>query len=187
MIKTFISKTGGGKSLCLMLEAAKQSGKDVAFISLEMSAETIKKRIGLIGTDAKSFNIITPTESNYKNLGLWLNKKIETLCQEVDVICVDAIDLIPGFNVEKLDNICFGSMMNQCEELWASMNVCREIKGFSKSVIEKTDGQSEFIKVKQICSRVEHPLMPGVFLIESVDLEKKEIKYHNASNLLKSK
>lgn len=182
MIKGFISKPGGGKSLCLMAEAAVQENKKVAFISLEMDEKTIRKRLDAIRPKTKEFNIYTP--GSFSSLENWLCKKVSKLSDEVDLICVDAVDMTPKLSLEKLHKACFGDFMSQCSELWVSMHY----KPFADALTIPAvrNAEDEYFKVKQISIRTQHNLLPGINLIEAVDLETNEIKTYNISNLLKN-
>ncbi len=185
MIKGFISKPGHGKSLCLMVEAAAQENKKVAFISLEMDEKTIRKRLDAIRLKTKEFNIYTP--GSFSNLENWLCKKVEKLSDEVDLICIDSVDISPKLNLEKLHKACFGNFMSQCDNLWVSRHALNSIPRTNEfTLVSVQNTQDEFFTVKQICRKIQHNLLPSFSLIEAVDLETNEIKTYNISNLLKT-
>lgn len=183
MIKGFISKTGNGKSLSLLIEAAAQENKKVAFISLEMDEQTILKRLESLKSKTKEFNIYTP--NSFSNLDSWICKKLEKLSDEVDLICIDAVDNADNLTFEKLHSVCFGNFMNQCNELWVSLHIKKNLTENSCLVSEKHIS-NEIFKVKQISRKIENNLLPGVKFIEAVDLENNEVKTYNLSNIFKS-
>ena len=200
MVETFISHTGSGKSGCMLIESAKQTGKNVAFISLEISVKEIMSRLVHINPTANSFRVFAPRVDE-KTLSSWLVKKIAQLAEDFDIICVDAVDSVffdagdikssgQSKFIEKINNACFNGFMTQCESLWVSKNVYRKME-FDEDYIVDAKAIESFeipglIKVKQVCRRVEHPLLPGVFSIEAVDLVTKEVKTYNFSKLFKN-
>ena len=192
MIKEFISRTGGGKSAALLFEAARQKGKKVAFISLEMTAKHVIQRLQYITVTAEKLIVFNP-DGEYRNLSIWLQKKIEKLIEEFDIICVDAVDIVPNLDLKNLNNICFGNIMNQCDDLWISRNIAKPIfpSLHSEATIDRitayTDKLPDYVSLKQIVRRIEHPLLPEVALVEAIDFENKEVKMYNMSNLLKNK
>lgn len=197
MVETFISRAGAGKSGCMLIEAAKQKGKDVAFISLEMTEKEILRRLECIGTTTKSFRIITP-KAECKSLNAWLLKILPLLAEDYDIICIDAIDvasvkygLAKKADFEKINDACFKTFMTQCESLWVTHGVYRKME-FDEDYISNPEAVASFeipgiVRVKQVCRRIEHPLLPGMYSIEAVDLVAKEVKTYNFSKLFKNK
>lgn len=196
MVESFISKAGQGKSTCMLIEAAQQTGKHVAFISLEMSERQIMKRLKCINPTTKSFVVFTPV-GEYKTINSWLYKKVTQLSEDFDIICVDAIDLAssgPTFyskaDLEKINDACFKGFMTQCESLWVSKNVYQKME-FDEDYLDNPMSIESFeikglLKVKQVCRRIEHPLLPGTYSNEAVDLITKEVKMYNFNKLFKN-
>lgn len=197
MVETFISKSGEGKSACILIEAAKQKDKSVAFISFEMTTQEIMRRLDCINPTAKEITVFTPS-GNEKTLSVWLKDKLNQLAEKFDIICIDTVDLAASGNsvfklsdYEEINQACFGGFMTQCESLWISQNVHRKMnygENYAESVASIESFEIEgLLKVKQICRKIEHPLLPGVSLIESVDLITNEIKIYNLSKIFKNK
>lgn len=204
MVETFISKAGQGKSACMLIEAAKQSGKSVAFISLEMTTKEIMQRLKLIKPTTNNFRVFSPREGeakfcfrrDEKTLSSWLMDKLSQLAEDFDIICIDAVEnSVNGYlkksDYERLNKACFGGFMSQCESLWVSQHINDKLaygENYMESIVAVESAEIEgLVKVKQICRKIEHPLLPNTFLIESVDLVKKEVHAYNLSNLFKNK
>lgn len=195
MVETFISKAGQGKSICLLIEAAKQSEKSVAFISLEMTTQEIMKRLVCIKPTTNNFRVFSP-RGDEKTLSSWLMNKLSQLAEDFDIICIDAVEnSVNGYlkksDYERLNKACFGGFMSQCESLWVSQHVNYKLaygEDYMESIVAVESAEIEgLVKVKQICRKIEHPLLPNTFLIESVDLVKKEVHAYNLNNIFKNK
>ncbi len=187
MIKAFISQAAQGKSISLILEAASQENKKVAFISFEMSANFILKRLESIQNKTHSFVIYVPNTK--ERLNTWLYKRIEKLSEEFDLICIDGVEVVPNLDLKKLNDVCFGNFMNQCTELWISKQT------YNKSFVEnylldikkvKEFEEKNLLTIKQVCRKIDNTLIKNASFIEAVDLEKNEIKTYNLSNLFKN-
>ena len=197
MVETFISQSGQGKSGCMLIEAAKQTGKNIAFISMEMTVGEIMRRLKCINPTTKSFKVFTP-KGDHKSLNRWLIKTLSSLADEFDIICIDAVDMASSKHAffkkedfEKINDACFKGFMTPCESLWVSKNIYRKME-FDEDYILNPSAIESFeieglVKVKQVCRKVEHPLLPGMYSIEAVDLVTKEVKTYNFSNLFKNK
>lgn len=195
MVETFISKAGQGKSACMLIEAAKQNGKSVAFISLEMTTKQIMQRLECIKPTTNNFRVFAP-RGDEKTLGSWLMVKLSQLAEDFDIICIDAVEnSVNGYlkksDYKRLNKACFGGFMSQCESLWVSQHINAKLaygENYMESIVAVESAEIEgIVKVKQICRKIEHPLLPNTFLIESVDLVKKEVHAYNLSNLFKNK
>jgi len=198
MIETFISKSGQGKTGCMLIEAAKQTGKNVAFISLEMPAGEIMRRLKCINPTTNSFKVFTPRGDN-KNLNEWLIEKLNSLSDEFDIICIDGVDccasskysIFKKEDFEKINHVCFKNSMSPCESLWVSKSFYQKLEFDNDYILNPKSIESfeieGLIKVKQVCRRFEHSLLPEVNLIEAIDLITKEVKTYNFSNIFKNK
>ena len=187
MIKAFISKTGGGRTMCAIAECASQKDKKVAFVSLEISQNEIIKRVSKFNPVCEKFTAFS-ISSGITALNFY--KKIKSIVEEYDLICIDSPQLIKCFDMHVLNNICFDNFTNQCQEMWITMQASTKFGDLSVSeigamTIKKTEEQFECLQIKQICRRINHSLVSGNF-IEAVDLETKEVKTYNLSNLFKN-
>jgi hypothetical protein len=183
MIKAFISKVAEGRTLCAIAECALQKNKKVAFISTELSTKKILERFQLFKPQCEKLTVfyiplVVSTAGFYK--------KLEQLSEEYEIICIDLAVSPKKLDLQKLNDSCFHSFMNQCQELWITAQL-QNVPKVDKVLLEKTQKENELIQVKQICRKIEHPFISGVSLIEAVDLETKEIKTYNLTNLFKNK
>lgn len=205
MIKSFIGKSGGGKSLCMLAEAVSQKDKKVAFISLEVDMPFLLKRLSQLPVNSNSLLLFNPPLEKTKTLSNWIFDKIKDLKSQVDIICIDNVDCVPldGFSLHKFQvlNLFFKQinelLSDSSVELWISKGVNIKMD-FSKNFVqEKKDYLTDLtcvssfevedlIKVKQVCRKVENDLLKDVVLIEAIDLETKEVKTYNLTNLFKN-
>ena len=184
MIKAFISKVAEGRSMCAIAECAAQTNKKVAFISTEMPEEKIVKRFDVF--KPKCSELLIKYIPAYVNSVAELYKRVERFSEEFDLICIDSPHIFKTLNLHKLHDACFGSLMNQCEDLWITIQTNGGPANPSAADIRDAEKQ-KILKVKQVCRKVEHPLIAGTSLIEAVDLETKEVKTYNLSNIFKTK
>lgn len=187
MIKEFISEVNGGKSLALLSQVAEaaKSGKKVVLMTLEVPAETFAKRLAKFGVTG-GVTIIEPN-SNVGYSGKWFFSKIMELASGFEVVAVDSVDVfLKKGDFERLDEVCFGSFMNTCNELWVTRQAMRNsMEKITKADIKKRE-EGGLFKVKQIVRRSNNEMFPEDSFIEVIDLENHEIKYHNLSNIFKN-
>lgn len=185
MIKAFVSKVGEGKSLCMLIEAAAQEGKSVAYFTFELSERQIISRLDKIGVKASKFNICyIPFGSPIKTI----KAKIKRFAEEYDIVCVDGIE-ITKTSLKSINEACFEGFMTQCSELWVTSNVNRMIEDKVNYLAEANMWNSKedtLVKVKQVISKFKNPLIPNDRFIEVIDVEKKVVKVYNLSQILKN-
>lgn len=189
MIKAFISEVGGGRTMCSIAECAAQEGRKIAYISTEISDKKVLERVKAFGPKFDKFVVFHKPIGEYGETANSLYKKIQMLSEEFDLICIDSPHLFKNFSLEKLNEVCFNSAMSSCTELWITMQAQKNfgshsIPMLSAATVKKIEELNPVLKIKQISRRVENSLIPGVSLIEAIDLENKEVKTYNLTNLL---
>lgn len=184
MIKEFLSEVNQGKSLALISAVAEISkqGKKVVFISTELPVQNIANRLSWFGATG-NIKIVKPNHSSR-----FYFSKIIDFASEFDVIAIDAVDvLLKDRDYQKLDDACFGSFMNTCNELWVTRQLHRNsVANMTVGDIKKHE-ESGLFKVKQISRKATHSMFPGSNFLEIMDFETNEIKYYNLSNISKNK
>lgn len=185
MIKAFISKNAGGKTLCSIAECSAQENKKVAFITTEAPEKDILDRFRMFNPVTKKLLVVMST--SLANL----YKKVETLSEDFDVICIDTPHIFPNLDLKKLNELCFGNAMNQCEELWITIQANRTIDlvdraHASESKVIKNSEIKKILKIKQICESVNSEFIPGNRFIRANDLETQEVKTYNLTKIFKN-
>ena len=182
MIKAFISKVGEGRTLCAIAECAAQKNKKVLFITTEVPEHTILQRLKVFEPKCEKLVVkffpITQTMAGFYKL-------IEKSSEEYDVICIDLAVTPKSLDLQKLNDTCFNSFMNQCQELWVTVQANRTLDMSNQALIKKSEIEN-LLMIKQICRKINHPLIGGWFH-EAIDLETKEVKTYNFSKLFKNK
>lgn len=182
MIKAFISKVGEGRTMCAIAECAAQKNKKVVFITTEIPENKIAERFRAFEPKCEKL-LIKYFPITHSIAGFY--KLIEKYSEEYDVICID-MDVSPrGLDLQKLNDTCFNSFTNQCQELWITVQANRTLDMANQSLIKKSEIE-KLLMIKQICRKINHPLIGGWFH-EAIDLEKKEVKTYNFSKLFNNK
>ena len=183
MIKAFIAQVGGGRTLCSVAECLAQKDKKIAYVSCETSVNKIIKFADGFESKCKNFTIFSGHFSNPAQL----YKKLEMLSEEYDLICIDALYVYKNIDYKKIEEICLDNIMNQCQEVWVTMQAkINFIPTLSLENIEEREKKMGNIKIKQLCQKIESRLMPDSVLVQSIDLETKEVKIHNLTNIFKN-
>lgn len=183
MIKAFISKVGEGRTLCAIAECAAQKNKKVVFITTEIHEHKIVKSFDLFkpGCEKLVIKFFPITQST---VGFY--KLIEKYSEEYEVICIDLAISPKSLDLQKLNDSCFKSFMNPCEELWVTVQANRDLNMADHKLVKKSE-KKNLLSIKQICESIQSPLLPGEKLIRAIDLETKEVKIYNINNLFKNK
>lgn len=184
MIKAFVSQVGQGRTLCSVSECVSQVGKKVAYISCETSEKDIMKFAKAFEVKCSKFTVFRVPTGAASNL----YEKVKKLKDEYDIICIDAAYVFPRVSFKKLEEICFDSFFNNCEQLWVTLQLQKEISGYTEKSVLKAFKNSDFenIKIKKVCRIVDNPFMPGVKFVQAIDLETKEINNYNLNKLFKN-
>jgi hypothetical protein len=182
MIKAFISKVSEGRTMCAIAECAAQKNKKVVFITTEIPENKIAERFDAFEPKCEKL-IIKFFPIAHSIAGFY--KLIEKYSEEYDVICIDLAVSPEDLDLQKLNDACFSTFTNQCQELWITVQANRTIDMTNLYLIKKSEIEN-LLTIKQICRKMNHPRVSGWF-IESVDLETKDVKMYNLSKLLKNK
>ncbi len=183
MIKAFISRVGEGKTTCAIAECLAQENKRVAFITTELSTRQILNKAKAFENKSKSFVVFDMPASAMTPLNFY--KKVQKMSEEFDVIYIDCLHFAKGVNLQKLNDSCFGNFMNQCTELWIGMQANREIVWNDLNLVKQTEIEG-LLSIKKICRKIKNNFFPNNVLIEAIDLETRETKIYNFTNLFKN-
>lgn len=182
MIKAFISKVAEGRTMCAIAECAAQKNKKVVFITTEIPENKIVERFDAFEPKCEKL-LIKNFPIAHSIAGFY--KLIEKYSEEYDVICIDLSVSPKSLDLQRLNDACFNTFMNQCQELWVTVQANRTLDMTNHSLIKKSEIK-DLLTIKQICRKINHPLISGWFT-EAVDLETKEVKTYNFSKLFKNK
>lgn len=208
-IQVYASPAGGGKSATMLIDAVRTKGQKIAFISMELRANLILKRISSI---AKYFKIededIDITVFNGAlNPQYDLVGKLEGMKNKYDIIVVDGFDAYPtivegenlkitGYPLE--DKVAFVNRVwfalfadkyffkkeTKCHSIWISTNTYRSVENNPAS-IKFSSSLSDKLEVKKI-SQKKYDEIKEISFVEAIDFDKRIIEQYNLSEIFKT-
>jgi len=208
-IKVYASPAGAGKSATLLIDAVKTQGQKIAFISLEMGASTILKRIDSIVEFFKfeKSDIDITVFSGIPNPQYDLVGKLEEMKNKYDIIVVDGYDTYPtiveGENINHIhsplenkiaftdrvwaalfaDKVFF-KKQTKCHSLWISVNTYRALDNNSSRQIKFPTSLSSKLELKKYSNR-KYDDLSKITYTEVIDFDNRRIDQYNLSEIFK--
>jgi hypothetical protein len=211
MIKAYSSKAGGGKSITMLLDVAKERNKKIAFICLEVPVHnTLKKLDSILNyCEIIQSNINVRFFDGSLGGGYDLIKKLDDLKDDYDIICIDGFDsyrlpkepdlmvsIAPRENLVRsvwssvFANGYFFKRPSRCKEVWVTVNVYNTFGDIGGSKIAYNGiSESAFDKKAVIkkYSRIDRNNLNDETILEVTDFDNRTIENYNLSDILTNK
>lgn len=208
MIKAYSSKAGGGKSITMLLDVAKEKNKKIAFICLEVPVHHMIKKLDSI----LKYCEINRSDVNARFFdgslsgGYDLIKRLGSLKDDYDIICIDGFDgyrlpketdfiqskanLINGVWTSIFVNGFFFKKHSRCKEVWVTVNTYNTFGDIGGSKVEYNGISESYFNKKAIIkkySRIDRNNLNDETILEVTDFDNRTIENYNLSDILTNK
>lgn len=204
MIHIYHSKSNGGKSITMLMDAIRKNDKKIAIITHELRSHYVLKRLMILADYfGKSIEDVKCTVfDGVCSDELGLIKKIEDLKNEFDIIIVQGFYVSirsesNGFfqQAKEFINIIHSNLFSEekskCEEVWIDFNSYNSFTTSSGSIIKSSDliygdDMKDKVSVKKYSYREYRPsIIDTDAYLNIIDFDERTIESHDMGKIFK--